>query len=128
MECPVCYSTLVGVRSQTEAGVGAGDVVEELLRVLADHGLLVVAGDVVPRDAVVVHVVEHAHARLGRAVDVELCVVGLADLLVPGLRPRVVAPAVGDLKIKLYVIFVPNRVFGSESQPNMPKVCARSPL
>ena len=83
--------------SQTEAGVGAGDVVEEFVGVLADDGLLVVAGDVVPRDAVVVHVVEDAEAGLGGGVDVELGVVGLTQLLVAGLRPRVVAPAVGDL-------------------------------
>ena len=34
------------------------------LHVLADDGLLVVAGDVVPLDAVVVEVVEHGQAEL----------------------------------------------------------------
>lgn len=95
-----CHLSLVlSLReSQTEAGVGAGDVLEQLIRVFTDHGLLVVAGDVVPRDAIVVHVVEHAQAGLRRLVDVELSVVRLPLLLVPGLRPRVVAPAVGDLE------------------------------
>lgn len=86
--------------SQTEAGVGAGDVVEEFLGVFTHDGFLVVAGDVVPCDAVVVYVVENAHARLVGAVDVEFSVVGLTLLLVAGLRPWVVAPAVGDLELK----------------------------
>lgn len=51
-----------------------------------------------PRDAVVVHVVEHAEAGLGGAVDVELGIVGLGLLLVTGLGPRVVTPPVGDLQ------------------------------
>lgn len=89
-------------RSQTDARVGAGDVVEEFVRVFADDGLLVVAGDVVPRDTVVVYVVEYAEAGFAGAVDVELSVVGLALLLVAGLRPWVVAPAVGDLERNVY--------------------------
>lgn len=85
-------------RSQAQVAVGAGHVRQQLVGVLAHHGLLVVAGHVVPRDAVVVHVVEDGQTRLGGAVDVELGVVGLALFLVPGLRPRVVAPAVLDLE------------------------------
>lgn len=50
-----------------------------------------------PCDAVVVNVIEDAQARFRGAVNVELCVVGLTLLLVASLRPRVVAPAVGDL-------------------------------
>lgn len=84
--------------SQAEAGVGAGDVVKQLVGVLADDGLLVVAGHVVPCDTVIVHVVEDAEAGLGSTVDVELSVVRLALLLVASLRPWVVAPAVGDLE------------------------------
>lgn len=82
---------------QPDAAVRGRDVVEQLLGVLADDGLLVVAGDVVPRDAVVVDVVEDRQAGLARLVDVELGVVGLALLLVSGGRPRVVVPAVGRL-------------------------------
>lgn len=37
-------------------------VVQELLTVLADERLLVVTGDVVPLDSVVIDVVENAHA------------------------------------------------------------------
>ena len=83
--------------SEADAAVGAGDVVEELVAVLADEGLLVVAGDVVPGDAVVVDVVEDREAGLLGAVDVELGVVGLAGLLVTGLRPGVEAPSSGQL-------------------------------
>jgi len=59
----------------------------------------VVAGDVVPLHAVAVDVVEQAHASLHGPVDVELSVVGLADVprlelgLVAGVGPRLVAPA-----------------------------------
>jgi hypothetical protein len=57
----------------------------------------VVAGYVVPGDAVVVDVVEDREAGLLGAVDVELGVVGLAGLLVAGLGPGVEAPASGQL-------------------------------
>lgn len=46
-----------------------------------------------PCDAVIVDVVEDRQARLGRLVDVEFGVVWLRDLLVSGLRPRVVSPS-----------------------------------
>ena len=59
------------------------------LHVLADDGLLVVAGDVVPLDAVVVEVVEHGHARLAA-----LPVVGLPGAVATGVGP-VVEPGVG---------------------------------
>lgn len=52
-----------------------------------------VAGDVVPGDAVVVDVVQDAQAGLVGAVDVELGVVRLSGLLVARGRPGVVAPA-----------------------------------
>ena len=42
------------------------------LDVLADDGLLVVAADVVPLDAVAVEVVEHGHARLSSLAVVRL--------------------------------------------------------
>ena len=74
---------------KTNATVGAGDVLEELLAVLTYEGFLVVAGNVVPGDAVVVDVVEDREAGLVRAVDVELGVIGLTGLLVAGLRPWV---------------------------------------
>lgn len=50
-----------------------------------------------PRDAVVIDVVEDGQAGLARLVDVELGVVGLALLLVPRGGPGVVVPAVGRL-------------------------------
>lgn len=82
---------------KSDAPVGGGYVVEQLLVVLADEGLLVVAGNVVPRDAVIVHVVQDGQAGLVRAVDVELRVVGLPELLVASLAPRVESESSGDL-------------------------------
>ena len=43
--------------------------VEMSLNVLADDGLLVVAGDVVPFDSVSVEIVQYSHARLGVTYD-----------------------------------------------------------
>ena len=54
---------------------------QELVRILAYERLGVVAGNVVPLDAVVVDVVQHAHARLHAPVDVEFRVVRLGDVL-----------------------------------------------
>lgn len=76
-----------------ETRVGGGHVVEQLVAVFAHERLLVIATDVVPRNAVTVHVVQHAQTRFLRAVDVELGVVRLRDLLVAALAPRVVRPA-----------------------------------
>lgn len=56
-----------------------------------------VTRDVVPRYAIVVHVVQDRQARLAGSVDVEFRVVGLALFLMSGGRPWVVAPAVGCL-------------------------------
>ena len=56
-----------------------------------------VAGNVVPGDTVIVHVVQDAQARLAGLVDVVLGVVGLGLLLVSSLAPGVVGPARGHL-------------------------------
>ena len=48
------------------------DVFEKLLRVLADEGLGVVAGDVMPLDPIIIDVVQNSHAGLHWAVDIEL--------------------------------------------------------
>lgn len=78
---------------KTESRIGGSDVVEELIRVLADDGLLVVAGNVVPRDSVIVDVVQDGQAGLAGLVDVVLGVVRLRRLLVASLAPRVISPA-----------------------------------
>jgi len=52
-----------------------------LLGVFADEGLGVVAGDVVPLDAVLIDIVEESHAGFHTAVDVKLSVVRLANIL-----------------------------------------------
>lgn len=84
---------LTAIALEADAAVGAGHVVEKLLGVLADERLLVVTRDVVPSDAVIVHVVQDSQARLGSAVDVVLGIVRLPGLLVASLRPRVERPA-----------------------------------
>lgn len=74
-------------------------VIQELVAVLAHEGLLVIAGDVVPFDAVTVDVVEDPHAGLRCLVDIELRVVGLRSpgvtLVAPGLVPPAGGNAVG---------------------------------
>jgi hypothetical protein len=83
-----------------EPGIGAliGESVEDSGRrgELAEGGLLVVAGDVVPLDAVAVEVVEHGHARLAA-----LAVVGLPDAGASGLRPVVELVRVGGSELDL---------------------------
>jgi len=66
--------------------------VEEDLGVLADVRLGVVAGDVVPLDAVFIQVVEYAQTALGSLVDGELGVVRLGPLVVAGVGPGAVRP------------------------------------
>lgn len=84
---------LTAIALEADAAVGAGHVVEKLLGVLADERLLVVTRDVMPGDAIIIHVVQDGHAGLGGAVDVVLCIVRLPDLLVAGLRPWIEGPA-----------------------------------
>lgn len=86
----------VGVRLtalEADATVGAGHVVEKLLGVLANERLFVVTRDVMPGDAVIIHVVQDGQARFGGTVDVVLGIVRLSGLLVAGLRPRIERPA-----------------------------------
>ena len=68
-------------------------VLQQRLVVLAEDGLPVVAGDVVPADAVVVDAVQQAEAGLRGLVDGELGVIRLRLLEVTGLRPRLLRPA-----------------------------------
>lgn len=61
----------------SDVGAYEADVLQEGIVLLADPGLLVVAGDVVPVDAVVVELVENGQAVLGGAVLEGFSVVGL---------------------------------------------------
>ena len=74
----VTSSDVSGVRSGDAASADGAGVLEQLVRVLAHPGLLVVAGHVVPLDAVVVEVVEDADAALLAGALVVLAVVGLS--------------------------------------------------
>lgn len=56
-----------------------------------------VAGNVVPGDTIIVHVVQDAQAGLAGLVDVVLGVIGLGLLLVSSLAPGVVGPTRGHL-------------------------------
>lgn len=51
-----------------------------------------------PCNSIVVYIIKYTEAGFGGAVDVELSVIRLALLLVASLRPRVVAPAIRNLK------------------------------
>ena len=60
-------------------GKGLSSVRDVALHVLADDGLLVLAGHVVPLHAVAVEVVEDGHARLGIASVLNLLTVVRLD-------------------------------------------------
>lgn len=91
---------------QLDASVGGLDVVEEFLGVFADERLLVVTSNVVPRNSVVVNVVQNTQAGFVGAIDVEFGIVGLSLLLVTGLTPWIVSPAGWDLKLFKLVSFI----------------------
>merc|ERR1711994_909108 len=87
------------ISSYFHVGVERLDVLQQLVGVLADERLGVVAGDVVPFDTVLVDVVQNAHTRLGAIVNVVLGVVRLRHIasgelsLVAGKGPGLVGPA-----------------------------------
>jgi len=73
-----------------DVGEGRPGEAEVALDVLADDGLLVVAGHVVPLDAVPVEVVQHRQARLGVASLLGLLsVIRLGTTNTAGSRPVV---------------------------------------
>jgi len=71
----------------------AGGPSEQVISVFAHEGFLVVACDIVPLDAVLVDVVEDAHARLASLVDIELSVVGLGASSVSIGAPGLAGPS-----------------------------------
>lgn len=71
------------------------DVLDEKVGIFADEWLLVIAGDIVPLDAVVVDIVQHSEARLSGVVDLELGVVGLGASEVSSAAPGLGRPARG---------------------------------
>lgn len=74
---------------KTDVGVGEANVLQERVVFLADPGFLVVAGHVVPVDAVVVELIEHGQAVFGCAVLDGLAVVGLRFANAAENNPRV---------------------------------------
>lgn len=79
----VCFVHLL-VRLERNLGVAGADKVKQLLAVLADEGLLVVASDIVPLDAIVVEVVQDGQAGLTFIV---FTVVGLRASVTTGVGP-----------------------------------------
>ena len=59
-----CFPSLSVKCLERDLWVAGADKVEQLLAVLANEGLLVVASDVVPLDAIIVEVVQDGQARL----------------------------------------------------------------
>lgn len=80
-------------RLQANTRIRGRHIVEQLLGILADERLLVVAGHIMPGNAIIVHIIQHRQARFARLIDVVLGVVWLRHLLVSGLAPRIVTPA-----------------------------------
>lgn len=88
---------------QTNSLICGRHIVQQLLGIFADKRFLVVASNIMPCDAIVVHVIQNGQARFAGLVDVEFGIIGLWDFFVSCLRPRVVAPtlwnAVGRLDL-----------------------------
>jgi hypothetical protein len=74
---------------KADAFVGGCDIVEKLVAILTDERFLMVTGNVMPGNTVIVHVVENRKAGLICAIDVELSIVRLSNLLVSSLTPGV---------------------------------------
>jgi len=80
-------------RLKSNSPIGICNVVQELVGVFANERFFVVASNVVPGNAIVVHVVENWQASFVGSVDVEFGVVGLSEFFVSSLGPGVEAPA-----------------------------------
>ena len=93
---PEVVAALLDGEPEVVALVDGARVLQESLVVLTERGLLVVAGDVVPGDAVLVDAVQQTQARLGGTVNGELCVIRLRLLQVTSLRPGLLRPSCGD--------------------------------
>ena len=91
---------------KTKTAIGTGYVVEKFIGIFADEWLFVITSDVVPRDTIVVDVVENGHAGFGGTVDVEFSVVGLSRLFVTRLRPWIVTPAIWRLICRCHLLAI----------------------
>lgn len=70
-----------------QVGICVADVLQEGVVLLADEGLLVMAGNIVPVDTVIVELVQQGQAVLRGAVLLEFTVVGLGQADSAGGRP-----------------------------------------
>lgn len=82
---------------QTDSPVGGGDIVKQLIAVLADEWFLMVARHVMPGNAIIVHIIKNCKAGFICSIDIELCIVWLANLFVPSLTPGIEAKTIGNL-------------------------------
>jgi len=87
------------ISSEFQIWANGLDVFKQLVGVLADEGLGVVAGNIMPLYTVIINIIKKTHASLNRAINVKLCIVRLGNILafklcfVACIRPGLVAPA-----------------------------------
>jgi len=77
-----------------DVGVCVSDELEERWGILTDDCLGVVAANIVPDNAILVHVIQHTQTGLRRLVNIEFSVVRLSPLEVASSAPRLVSPAI----------------------------------
>lgn len=90
LQLPSCCSHLSHrisyYKLQTDIGIPRAHKVQQFIGVLADEGLDVMAGDVVPLDAIVIEVIQNGEATLVIALR-RLAIIGLGLIVATGLRP-----------------------------------------
>ena len=87
------------ISSEFQIWANGLDVFKQLVGVLADEGLGVVAGDIMPLHTVIINIIKKTIASLSGTIDVKLCIVRLGHILAFKLclvtceGPGLVAPA-----------------------------------
>jgi len=81
---------------KVEARVCLLDVLQQQVVVLTDEGLLVVASNIMPLDAILVDIIEDSQAGLTGLVDVILSVIGLGTAKVTSRGPGLGSPTWGS--------------------------------
>lgn len=84
--CSYLFHRISYYKLQTDIGIPRAHKVQQFIGVLADEGLDVMAGDVVPLDAIVIEVIQNGEATLVIALR-RLAIIGLGLIVATGLRP-----------------------------------------